>query len=272
MLKSATAIIGEPRRNSERGQFAKTMVWQEKTSFPSRLTELLLALRALLFIGSRYTCPCCGWRLRGFTHGGTSIRGRHLGYCPRCNSKARHRRDWLYLEERTNLFSDRLRLLHVSPKYALSRRFRRMEHLDYVGIDLGNRPNICMRMDLTATPLRSEAFDAIICIHVLEHIKEDRKAMQELFRVLKPGGWAIITVPMRLAERTFEDSTIIAPDERERAFGEAAHCRFYGYDLIERLEACGFQVQLDLGRDVDAKTREKYGLRDDENVLHCRKA
>ncbi len=197
---------------------------------------------------------------------------RHLGYCPRCNSKARHRRNWLYLEQKTNLFTDHLHLLHVSPKYSLSRRFVTMPNLEYVGVDFDNRPNTSIKLDLSMTPIRSDTFDAIICIHVLEHIQEDSKAIRELFRVLKPGGWAIISVPIRLDQKTFEDPTITTPEERERTFGETQHFRFYGYDLIDRLEECGFQAQLDLGKDVEQKTREKYGLRDDENIFYCTKA
>lgn len=237
-----------------------------------QLFEALLALRALLFVGSRYTCPCCGWRLRAFTHGGTSFQVRDLGYCPRCNSKARHRRIWLYLEHRTNLFSDPLRLFHVSPKYCFSRRFITMPNLDYVGVDLNDRPNIAAWADITATPIRSDTFDAVICVHVLEEIERDRTAMQELYRILKPGGWAVITVPTRLDRETYEDPTITSPEERLRAFGEKAHVRIYGRDLKERLEACGFQVQIDLGKDIERQTMEKYGLRDDENIFYCTKA
>jgi predicted SAM-dependent methyltransferase len=250
----------------------KNVFRSAKKSIPLRLTEVLLALRALLFVGTRYTCPCCGWRLRALTRGGTSFKLRHLGYCPRCNSKARHRRVWLYLEQKTNLFSDRLRLLHVSPKYSLSRRFLAMPNLDYVAVDLYDRPNVCVKLDLTSTPMRSDIFDAIICVHVLEHIQEDGKAIRELFRLLKPGGWTIISVPIRLDQKTLEDPTLTTPEERERAFGETVHVRIYGYDVIERLEECGFQVQLDLGKDVEQQTREKYGLRDDENVFYCTKA
>ena len=237
-----------------------------------RLFEVLLTLRALLFVGTRYTCPCCGWGLRAFTHGGMSFRARHRGYCPRCNSKARHRRIWLYLEERTNLFTDRLRLFHVSPKYSLSRRFIRMPNLDYVGMDLNDRRNISARADISATPIRSATFDAVICVHVLEEIEQDLEAMRELYRVLKPGGWAVISVPTRLDQETYEDPAITAPKERLRAFGEEAHVRIYGRDLRDRLEACGFRVQLDLAREIGQETMEKYGLCDDENIFYCTKA
>jgi SAM-dependent methyltransferase len=194
---------------------------------------------------------------------------RERGYCPRCNSKARHRRLWLYLERNTNLFADPLRVLHVSPNYSLARRFSRLDNLDYVTVDLHERAYVSTRMDLTAIPLRSGSFDGIVCIHVLEEIPEDRKAMAELFRVLKPGGWAVITTPIWLDRKTFEEPTITEPEERLKAFGESAHVRIYGYDLAERLESVGLHVTLNRGTDVEARIRQRYGLRDDEHIFHC---
>lgn len=244
---------------------------QLKRRVTLRLLDLLLALRALLFLGRRYTCPCCGWRVRAFTAGGATLKTRELSYCPRCNSKARHRRIWLFLRQRTNLFTEPVHLLHVSPKYALSRRFVRMRGLDYVGADLNDRPNIHVRMDLTATPFRSAQFDAVICVHVMEEIVDDGAAMREIHRVLAPGGWALVSVPTRMDDETYEDWTIVDPKERQRAFGEKAHVRVYGYDLVHRLEDAGFKVDVDWAEDVDQQTRDRYGLRDDENIFLCTK-
>lgn len=241
-------------------------------SIRGRLLELALALRALLFVGQKYVCPCCGRKLRAFTRGGVSLRVRPLGYCPRCNSKARHRRIWLFLEHKTNLFTDRLHLLYVSPNYSFSRRFARMPNLSYVGLDYRDRLNTHIKANPAATPLCSNTFDAIVCVHVLEHLQDDRQAIRELYRVLKPGGWAVISVPIRLDQKTFEDPTITSPAERERAFGETVHVRFYGYDLIDRLKGGGFQVRLYPGKDIEQPIREKYALRDDENIFYCSKA
>jgi predicted SAM-dependent methyltransferase len=236
-----------------------------------RVVDVFLAVRALLFVGTKYHCPCCAWNLRAFTHGGGSLQVRYHGYCPRCNAKARHRRDWLFLEEHTNLFATPLRLLHVAPKYSLSRRFVRMKHIEYIGVDIFDRPNVNTRMNIDAVSFSSNTFDAIICIHVLEHVLEDRKAMRELYRVLKPGGWALISVPLRLDQRTFEDSTITSPAERMRAFGENDHVRLYGYDLVDRLEESGFQVKLNHAEDIPKDSINKYGLLEDENILFCTK-
>ena len=242
-----------------------------RTGLGRLAVDRLLAVRALPFLGFRYRCPCCGWRLRTFTRGGASLRSRPSGYCPRCNSKARHRRDWLFLRRNTELFTRPQRLLHISPKYALARRLARLPNLDYVAGDLEARPYIALRFDLTSLPLRDESFDSAICIHVLEHIEDDRAAMAELFRVLRPGGWALVTVPARLDQPTYEDAAVTAPQDRLREFGETDHVRFYGNDLVQRLEAAGFHVALDAATELDPATMEHYGLLADENIFFCTK-
>lgn len=239
--------------------------------FVLALIDALLGIRAVAFAGTRFVCPCCNWRLRTFTRGGYSLRGRHHGYCPRCNAKARHRRVWLYLASRTSLFTEPHRVVDVAPKYSFSRRLSRMPNLDYVAVDIANRPNISLRMDLTAAPLADSSADAVICVHVLEHIENDRRAISEIFRILRPSGWALISVPLRLDQPTYEDPAIVSPAAREAAFGETTHVRMYGYDLLDRLTAAGFEVSLDLADDVDESTKARYGLLDDENIFLCRK-
>lgn len=242
-----------------------------KIKTPLAVTEIFLGLRALLFVGSKYVCPCCGWKLRAFTAGGVSLKQRELSYCPRCNSKARHRRIWLFLEERTNLFSAQLRLLEVGPKFSFARRFLKMTNLNYVAGNLQKHPNTNLRLDVTSLPLFSDSFDALICVHVLEEVINDQLAMDEMYRVLKPGGWAVISVPTNMDARTYEDWSIVQPDERQRAFGEPAHVRVYGYDLKDRLRSSGFEVKVDLSSDMPIEKRSKYGLRNDENIFYCRK-
>lgn len=240
-----------------------------KIPMPLNVMEAGLILRGLLFLGTRYTCPCCGWHIRDFAKGNALLKKRPLSYCPRCNSKSRHRRIWLFLQNKTNLFKDPLSLFEVSPKYSFSRRFTRMANLHYLGGDLYDRPHISFRLDLIHTPIQPESFDAVLCIHVLEEIDHDRQAMAEIFRILKPGGWAVISVPTRMDQPTYEDPSITSPKERKVAFGEPDHVRIYGYDLLDRLKSTGFEVQVDLAEDVPAQTRKMYGLRGDENIFYC---
>lgn len=235
------------------------------------ILEVLLTLRGILFFGFKYKCPCCGWRMRAFTAGGASFRQRELSYCPRCNSKARHRRIWLFLEEHTNLFTDQLYLFEVAPKYSFARLFHKMSNVSYVTGGLQQRQENMVRLDLTAMPISTNSFNALICIHVLEEIAQDALAMSEMFRVLKPGGWAVVSVPTDMRKITYEDSSIVTPQERKRAFGEPAHVRVYGYDLEDRLQSSGFAVTVDLAEDVPLKKRARYGLKGDENIFFCRK-
>ncbi len=235
------------------------------------LGEALLFVRGVLFLGRRYVCPCCGWHLRAFVAGGSTLRRRDLSYCPRCNAKARHRRIWLFLQESTTLFRERTRLFEISPKYAFARRFDAMDSIEFVGADLGRRPKIDFRMDLRAAPIRDGVFDALLCVHVLEDIDDAATAMAELHRILRPGGWALVSVPTDMDNPTIEDPTVTDPKERKRRFGEEAHVRVYGHDVVKRLETAGFDVQVDLAADVDRETQARFGLRQDENLFLCRR-
>jgi ubiquinone/menaquinone biosynthesis C-methylase UbiE len=121
-------------------------------------------------------------------------------------------------------------------------------------------------------PCKDNSFDVVLCNHVLEHVPDDRRAMRELQRVLRPGGWAILQTPVdpQRAE-TFEDPAIVSPRDRERAFGQHNHLRIYGRDYKERLENAGFRVQVDkYASELEAKLVEKYGLSNEE-VYVCTK-
>jgi ubiquinone/menaquinone biosynthesis C-methylase UbiE len=98
-----------------------------------------------------------------------------------------------------------------------------------------------IKVDITAIQMADHTFDAIYCSHVLEHVPDDRRAMREFCRVLKPGGWAILLVPIT-AQKTFEDPTVVDPAERLRLFGQEDHVRRYGPDYIDRLTAAGFEA------------------------------
>jgi SAM-dependent methyltransferase len=189
--------------------------------------------------------------------------------CPACGSRDRTRRFWLYLAHRTNLLADRLRVLHFAPERTLEHRLKARPNLDYVSTDL-NRPRATVRADITDLPFPEDSFDVVLCSHVLEHVDDDRKAMGELYRVLKPGGWAVVVVPIssRRAE-TLEDPTIVAPAERERVFGQADHVRTYGRDFKARLEQAGFSVRVeDYARELGEDGARRYGLRPRKPMLH----
>jgi hypothetical protein len=202
-------------------------------------------------------CPCCGGRFPSFIPGGVKLRPN--ARCPRCHSLERHRLIWLYMAERTNISAGNLKVLHFAPETCIQNALEKIPGMDYTSADLCS-PQAMVQMDITDIRYADETFDVILCNHVLEHIPDDRKAMSEMYRVLKPGGWAILQVPIDPArEKTFEDPGILSPRDRERFFGQADHVRWYGRDYPERLRHAGFHVRID---DYAA------GL-DDATVMRC---
>ena len=145
-----------------------------------------------------------------------------------------------------------------------------MSNLDYISVDL-NSPLAMVKMDITNILYEDNTFDVILCSHVLEHIIDDRKAIRELFRVLKPGGWAILQVPLSNEnDKTLEEPSIISPRDRERIFGQKDHVRIYGRDYKDRLEKAGFTVKVDgYVRELGDDKIKKHGLSEDQEIYFC---
>jgi SAM-dependent methyltransferase len=170
---------------------------------------------------------------------------RRNAMCPHCAALDRERLVALYLQRRTTLFETGGAVLHVAPETGLARQFRQAARIRYVSVDLTNEVVMAMvRMDVSHLAFPSRSFDVAICNHVLEHVADDGAAMGELYRVLVPGGWAIVQVPMSLVDpQTYEDARWQSPAEREREFGQADHVRIYGADYCDRLQRHGFVVE-----------------------------
>lgn len=220
--------------------------------------------------GTKCHCTVCGANLRTFLPGG--VKKRPHARCPFCESLERHRLIALFLQRETDLFSrNNFHLLHVAPEPFLTSFIRRNNRgLRITSLDLSHG-RTTLRGDLTRLPLRDESFDALIASHVLEHIPDDRGAMRELLRVLKPGGWSILQVPIR-GEKTYEDFSITDPAEREKHFGQCDHVRYYGADYKDRLTETGFIATDECyARRYDEARIHRYGLMADERVYFCRK-
>lgn len=215
-------------------------------------------------------CPICGTVVEAFEpHGAKAEPDRR---CPTCESVERHRLIWLYFKERTDLFTAKVRMLHLAPEPVLQERLKRRRNIDYLSADLASK--IAMRkMDVTAIDMPDDQFDVIYASHVLEHVPEDRKAMRELHRVLRPGGWAVLQVPI-WGPRTREDP-IDDPAERARAYGLPDHVRMYGHDGVyeQRLREAGFDVRVDaFVRELEPARARRYRLMLNEDVYYCTKA
>lgn len=178
---------------------------------------------------------------------------------------------WLYMTRKTSLFDrNQKKMLHVAPEPQLSQLIQKANYIDYLSADL-SASNAMVKMDITDIQYPDNTFDVIYCNHVLEHVPDDRKAMSEFYRVLKPGGWAILQVPVTTAT-TFEDPTVVSPEERQRLFGQFDHVRRYGLDYKDRLVRAGFSVMVDgFVHELDNRTLRRFGLPQEEDVYFCRK-
>ena len=185
------------------------------------------------YAGKGVVCLICNAEFRSFAPFG--YRKRPNAKCPNCGSLERHRLLYLYLSEKTSLFKSdkKQKLLHFAPELMFSERFRKAESITYFPCDLNPEKygSDVVKADITAIPFDDESMDVILCNHVLEHIPDDRKAMSELYRVMKRGGWGIFQVPIdRAREKTYEDPTITSASDRKKAYGRKDHVRWYGRD------------------------------------------
>lgn len=215
-------------------------------------------------------CPVCKSTYDEFAPYGATPRGNAL--CPNCGSLERHRLLWLFLEQKTNLFKDNLKVLDIAPTRGLSEIFKSMRNLDYLSIDK-NSPVAMKSMDITQLECEDNSFDCVLCYHVLEHVTDDDKALEELYRVLKPGGWAIIQVPIdKGREKTLEGTHISDPKKRRELFGQEDHFRSYGLDYPLKLARKGFQVTRDdFARHLSKDVTDSYRIFQDEEIFYCRK-
>ncbi len=236
-----------------------------------RVSYLIRPLIAFSLKGSKYTDPIDGKSFRKFLPYGYEQQRENV-LSPSTLSLERHRLLWLYLKNKTSLFTKKTKLLHFAPEQAFYRRFRKMENLEYTTTDL-NSPLADVKADICNLPFEDNSFDFILCNHVLEHIPDDTKAMQELYRILSPGGTAILQIPQDLSRATtFEDNSITSRKERAKIFGQYDHVRVYGRDYFDKLRSIGFKVEEVAYTDALSPSEiDKFRLAQGEIIPVCTK-
>jgi SAM-dependent methyltransferase len=236
----------------------------------SRARYLLrMRIGKLIHSGGTHFCPACRTPVDRFRPFGNPI--RQNGRCPVCNSLERHRLDCILLDRRAEMFEAPPGfILHVAPEEALAARFRAMRGLRYVSADL-NMLRAMERMDITDIRYPDSTFSFIYCSHVLEHVPDDRRALAEFHRVLAPGGWAMLQVPVT-APTTYEDFGVTTPEGRKAHFGQHDHVRRCGPDYADRMREAGFSVEALRASDlVSGDECERMGFQPDRRMFICRK-
>ena len=258
-----------------------------------RLSIVVRPILAFLLKGSRFTDPIDGKSFRMFLPYGYGNQRNNV-LSPSTLSLERHRLLWLYLQNETDFFqseldsdspvtqnkriklrkdaetSSALKVLHFAPEQEFYKRFKKQTNIEYTTTDLLS-PLADVKADICNLPFEDNSYDIIFCNHVLEHIPDDTKAMQELFRVLKPGGMGIFQIPQDLSRAsTFTDDTIVDQKERAKIFGQYDHVRVYGRDYFDKLRSIGFKViEEDYTHKIAPELVEKYCLAKGEIIPVC---
>jgi SAM-dependent methyltransferase len=228
-----------------------------------------VGLKALgvFYAGNTVECPICLSHYRKFLPYGR-INPRPNALCPNCLSLERHRLIWLYLKEKTDFFSAPLSVLHIAPEPCFINRFEKQHGSRYITADIES-PLAKVKMDIHEIPFGQNHFDVVLCNHVLEHVRDDIKAMSEIKRVLKPGGWAILQVPFfsPVPDVTIEDAAITSSRDREKAFGQDDHVRKFGKDYVQRIQRTGLTAIADeFAKYLPKELIERFGIQGGEVI------
>ena len=264
-----------------------------------RLSFVVRPILAFLLKGNRFTDPIDGKSFKMFLPYGYGNQRNNV-LSPSTLSLERHRLLWLYLQNETDFFnselvseskqinsestisnnkriilrddetSSNLKVLHFAPEQEFYKRFKKQTNIKYTTTDLLS-PLADVKADICNLPFQDNHYDVILCNHVLEHIPNDTKAMQELYRVLKPGGMAILQIPQDLSRATtFSDDSIVDQKERAKIFGQYDHVRVYGRDYFNKLRSIGFRVvEEDYTFKIAPELVTKYCLAKGEIIPVC---
>jgi len=234
--------------------------------FLIKYSFLITPILRIIFRGKKYTDPIDDSNYSKFlSYGYKTVRKNAL--CPGTLSLERHRLLWLYLDKETNFLSSNLKVLHVAPEQVFYKKFKKLKNWEYFTFDL-NSPIADIKGDLISTNFKDEYFDLIICNHVLEHIEDDKSALDEMYRILKYNGVSILQVPINVKrENTFEDLSMKSKIQREKYFGQYDHVREYGLDFKDRVEQAGFKVEMiNYSKKISEDLVIKYGLMKDDLI------
>lgn len=246
--------------------FIKFLVRNVPRPWLIRFSKVFSFIIRPFYIGKNVHCPVCNHSFKKFLPYGSKAGENRL--CPNCLSLERHRLLWIYLSNYSDFFKNNIKLLHIAPEQPFLKRFKKSKNIDYTTADLVS-PIADLHFDIMHIPLPDNSYDWIICNHVLEHVENDIIAMKEIYRILKPGGTAIMQVPINYDyAETLEDTSITDPKIREKIFGQYDHVRWHGLDYPQRLRNAGFEVaEFDVKKHLSPEKISLYRL-DEKEILY----
>ena len=221
-----------------------------------------------VYQGGNTTCLICSAKSKKFIP--ISFYNSDDKICPNCGSLSRSRALGEYVSK--NFKNQSQNILDFSPHRSLNNFFNLIFE-NYISSDFENQFYAQKNYDITKINEPDQSFDLIICFHVLEHIIEDKKAIEELNRVLKNDGHLLIQVPLKKGI-TYQDNSIISKEGRLKAFGQEDHVRVYGEDSLTLiLNESGFSAKpIDIVKEYNREEKKLFGFSENEVIYVCRKA
>ena len=216
-------------------------------------------------LGLAVECPICGWRGRKF-YMVSYPQYRDNAFCPRCHSLERHRMLYLLLQK---ILAPNIRsVLEIAPGSYSYKIFENYPNIKYFTVDLESKL-AKIRSDITNIPFNDNAFDIVICFHVLEHIPNDQLALSEICRILNTAGKLLVQVPID-RQYTYEDAEITRPEDRLQHFGQHDHVRAYGEDFVDILMMAKLAAKPIYPKDIlPTNLIARYGLSSSERIFLC---
>jgi SAM-dependent methyltransferase len=191
---------------------------------------------------------------------------REFAACPSCNSLERTRLMWFYLINEAKVETLPLKILHFAPEKFIEKKLKKLPNIQYISADI-NPAFADVKVDITSIPFNNNTFDIIICSHVLGHVEDESKALQELYRTLQPNACALIMTNIFDIPETIEDPTAITYEQKLKAYGQNDLARMHGHDFTQRLQKIGFKVETtDYINNFSIVERQKYGLTRNETI------
>lgn len=237
--------------------------------------KLKYLVRKIALTGGNVYCCICEKSYLTFLPAGDELKAHTR--CPACYSIDRHRQlftlTYAFLKEQNRPIN----LLHIAPENSLSERFRKFPLVDYYAIDKFEKgyhyPSYVQSMDITDLKFGDNMFDLLICSHVLEHVEKDVLALQNFWRVLKPGGIGYLVVPyFSELENTYEDARANNDEMRYLLYGQKDHVRKYGCDFIAKLRNNGWTAEAINFKDLYSETEcIKLGFINAETIFKITK-